>query len=200
MSPEPGPGELSSLSTLTLLDKASSGDERARNVLYGRYLPRLQRWARGRLPRKARGLVDTDDLVQDTFLRTLARAEQFDPEHSGAFLGYVRRAVDNRIVDEVRKVNRRPPAEETAGSVPDPSPSPLDELLHGERQDLYERAFQKLKLSEQAAIAARLEDGLSYEEIARELGKSSADAARMTVSRAVVRLAQEMKMLRTRSR
>jgi RNA polymerase sigma-70 factor (ECF subfamily) len=144
--------------------------------------------------------VDTDDLVQDTFLRTLARAEQFDPEHSGAFLGYVRRAVDNRIVDEVRKVNRRPPAEETAGSVPDPSPSPLDALLHGERQDLYERAFQKLKLSEQAAIAARLEDGLSYEEIARELGKSSADAARMTVSRAVVRLAQEMKMLRTRSR
>jgi RNA polymerase sigma-70 factor (ECF subfamily) len=144
--------------------------------------------------------VDTDDLVQDTFLRTLGRAEQFDPEHSGAFLGYVRRAVDNRIVDEVRKVNRRPPAEETAGSVPDPSPSPLDELLHGERQDLYERAFQKLKLSEQAAIAARLEDGLSYEEVARELGKSSADAARMTVSRAVVRLAQEMKMLRTRSR
>src|SRR3990172_10669129 len=148
MSSEQGPGELASLSTLTLLDKASGGDEQARNVLYGRYLPRLQRWARGRLPEKARGLVDTDDLVQDTFLRTLARAEKFDPEHSGAFLGYVRRAVDNRIVDEVRKVNRRPPAEETAGSVPDPSPSPLDELLHGERQDLYERAFQKLKLSE----------------------------------------------------
>jgi len=199
MSSEQGPGELASLSTLTLLDKASGGDEQARNVLYGRYLPRLQRWARGRLPPKARGLVDTDDLVQDTLLRTLVRADAFDPEHSGAFLGYVRRAVDNRIVDEVRRVSRRPPAEETAGSVPDPSPSPLEELLDWEKRDLYEQSFQKLKLSDQAAIAARLEEGLSYEEIARELGKSSADAARMAVSRAVVRLAQEMKAMRRRS-
>jgi RNA polymerase sigma factor (sigma-70 family) len=196
MAPEQGPEELATLSTLTLLDKASSGDEQARNVLYGRYLPRLQRWARGRLPQKARGLVDTDDLVQDTLLRTLARKDTFDPDHSGAFLGYVRRVVDNRIVDEVRKVNRRPPAEETAGSLPDPSPSPLDELLVGERRDLYEKAFQRLKLADQAAIAARLEEGLSYGEIARELGKSSADAARMAVSRAVVRLAEEMKAMR----
>ena len=200
MSPEQGPGELASLSTLTLLDKASGGDERARNVLYGRYLPRLQRWARGRLPRKARGLVDTDDLVQETLLRTLVRADSFHPEHSGAFLGYVRRAVDNRIVDEVRRVNRRPPPEETAGRVADPSPSALEDLLDGEKLELYEHAFWRLKLSDQAAIAARLEDGLSYEEIARELGKSSADSARMAVSRAVVRLAQEMKTLRTRSR
>jgi hypothetical protein len=72
MSPEPGPKELSTLSTLVLLNRASGGDERARNALYSRYLPRLQRWARGRLPHKARGLVDTDDLVQDTLLRTLA--------------------------------------------------------------------------------------------------------------------------------
>jgi RNA polymerase sigma-70 factor (ECF subfamily) len=200
MSPEQGAGELASLSTLTLLDKASGGDERARDVLYGRYLPRLQRWARGRLPQKARGLVDTDDLVQDTLLRTLVRADAFDPEHSGAFLGYVRRTVENRIVDEIRKVGRRPPAEETAGSLADPSPSPLDELLHGEKRDLYEQAFQRLKLSDQTAIASRLEEGLSYEEIARELGKSSADAARMAVSRAVVRLAQEMKAMRTRPR
>jgi RNA polymerase sigma-70 factor (ECF subfamily) len=200
MSPEPERGELAALSTLALLDRVNGGDERARDVLYGRYLPRLQRWARGRLPRKARGLVDTDDLVQDTLLKTLARRDPFHPEHGGAFLGYVRRAVDNRIVDEVRKVNRRPPAEQTAGAVADPSPSPLEELLRGEKHDLYERAFQRLKLSDQAAIAARLEDGLSYEEIARELGKSSADAARMSVSRAVVRLAQEMKSLKTRPR
>ncbi len=200
MSPEPEPEELASLSTLTLLDKASGGDQRARDALYGRYLLRLQRWARGRIPRRARGLVDTDDVVQDSLLNTLKRVETFEPDHSGAFLGYVRRAVENRIVDEVRKVDRRPPAEDTAGGVPDPSPSPLDELLEGEKRDLYERAFRRLKLPDQAAIAARLEDGLSYEEIARELGKSSGDAARMAVSRAVVRLAQEMRTERTRSR
>ncbi len=82
--------------------------------------------------------------------------------------------------------------------MPDPSPSPLDELLRGERRDLYERAFQMLRISDQAAIAARLEEGMPYEEIAGELGKTSADAARMAVTRAVVRLAQEMKALKAR--
>ena len=38
-----------------------------------------------------------------------------------------------------------------------------------------------------------MELGCSYAELARALGKPSADAARMSVSRAVVRLAAEMK-------
>ena len=100
MSPESGSEELAFLSTLALIDRASGGDDRARNALYDRYLPRLKRWARGRLPQKARGLVDTDDVVQDTLYRTLKKESAFNPDHSGAFLGYVRRAVDNRIVDD----------------------------------------------------------------------------------------------------
>jgi RNA polymerase sigma-70 factor (ECF subfamily) len=200
MTPEREPEELAGLSTVALLDKASNGDQKARDVLYGRYLPRLQRWARGRLPQKARGLVDTDDLVQETLLRTLSRSKPFEPEHSGAFLGYVRRAVDNRIVDELRKAGRRPLSEESAEVVSDPSPSPLDSLLESERAELYEKAFRRLRPSEQEAISARLEEGLSYEQIARELGKPSADAARMAVSRALVRLAQEMKELKARAR
>ncbi len=198
MSPEPRRDELAFLSTLALLDRASGGDDEARDALYDRYLPRLRRWAKGRIPPKARGLVDTDDVVQDTLYNTLKLASAFHPDHSDAFLGYVRRTVDNRIVDEVRKVNRRPPAEESAGTVLHPSPSPLDAVLSGERRDLYERAFQMLKISDQAAIAARLEEGMSYEEIARELGKTSTDAARMAVTQAVVRLAQEMKALKAR--
>ena len=197
MSVQPG-SELSDLSTLVLLDRAKQGDGKARDALYRRYLPRLQRWARGRLPSRARGTLETDDLVQETLLKTLARDEPFDPEHSGAFLGYVRRAVSNRIIDEIRKVERRPVAEETASGVADPGPSPLDGLLDSEKVELYEKAFAALKLEDQAAITARLEDGLPYEEIARELGKSTPDAARMAVSRALVRLAQEMKTMRVK--
>jgi RNA polymerase sigma-70 factor (ECF subfamily) len=195
----PPESDLAGLSTVALLDKAGRGDVDARNVLYQRYLVRLQRWARGRLPRHARGTMETDDLVQETLLKTLMRVEHFNPEHSGAFLGYVRRAIENRIVDEVRRAKRRPPSEETPGGVMDPRPSPLDEVLAVEKWNLYERAFERLTLSEQAAITARLEDGLPYQEIARELGKPSADAARVAVSRALVRLAQEMKAIQVRS-
>jgi hypothetical protein len=40
---------------------------------------------------------------------------------------------------------------------------------------------------------ARVELDGTYEELAEVLGKPSADAARMTVSRALVRLAEEMR-------
>lgn len=200
MSPQKAPEELAALSTLALLDKASGGDEQARNVLYGRYLPRLKRWARGRLPQKARGLVETDDLVQDTLLKTLGRVERFHPDHSGAFLGYVRRAIDNRIVDEVRRASRRPAGDDTAASVADPGPSPLEQILDREKWSLYEQAFERLDADDQVAITARLEEGMPYEDIARELGKPSADAARMAVSRAVLRLARAMQTVRTQSR
>jgi DNA-directed RNA polymerase specialized sigma24 family protein len=43
---------------------------------------------------------------------------------------------------------------------------------------------------------ARLELECTYEEIADALGKSSADAARMTVKRALARLAREMEEVR----
>jgi len=42
-------------------------------------------------------------------------------------------------------------------------------------------------------VIARLEMGCSYAEVAELLNKPSADAARMTVSRALLRLADEMR-------
>ena len=56
----------------------------------------------------------------------------------------------------------------------------------------YEGALGRLSEPEREAIVARIEMGHGYEEIARALGKPSPDAARMAVSRALVRLAEEM--------
>jgi RNA polymerase sigma-70 factor (ECF subfamily) len=46
---------------------------------------------------------------------------------------------------------------------------------------------------ERQAVVLRVELGLSYEEIAGQLEKPSADAARMAVTRAIARLAAEMR-------
>ena len=51
-------------SSLILVRRAHDGDQAAVNELFARYLPRLQRWAHGRLPSWARGSLDTHDLVQ----------------------------------------------------------------------------------------------------------------------------------------
>ena len=66
-------------STLTLIMRARSGDSAARESLARRYLVALRRFAHGRLPSAARGVLDTDDLVQVAVTRTLSRIETFEP-------------------------------------------------------------------------------------------------------------------------
>lgn len=179
-------------STLRLLDRARSGDGLALDLLYRRCSGPLRRWARGRLPRWARDVADTDDLVQETLMRSLKGVSSFDPHHSGAFLAYLRQGVLNRLRDEVRRARRAPPEAGTAGEVEDARPSPVDEAIGREALARYEEAFGRLKPEDQEAIFARVELGLSFPEMAEALGKPSPDAARMATSRALLRLAREM--------
>ena len=50
----------------------------------------------------------------------------------------------------------------------------------------------ELRDEERELIVARIEMGLTYAELAQATGKPSMDAARMAVSRALVRLVEEM--------
>src|SRR5436305_11521081 len=179
-------------SSTQLLLRAKDGDGGALNLLYQRCLTPLKQWARGRLPRWARGLTGTDDLVQDTLLRSLRGVDAFDPRHSGAFLAYLRQGILNRMRDEIRRVRRLPEAESTARDVPDGRPSPIEEAIGHESLERYEEALLRLKPEDREVILARLELGLSYQQIAQSLGRPSADAARVAVSRALLRLAREM--------
>src|SRR5689334_13929045 len=89
-------------STLTLLTRARAGDAAALDDLFGRYLPALRRWASGRLPRWARDLADTHDLVQEALAQTFKRVDGFQHRGEGAWQAYLRQAVMNRIRDELR--------------------------------------------------------------------------------------------------
>jgi hypothetical protein len=60
-------------SSFELVMRARGGDQEALNDLCARYLPRLQRWAHGRLPASARGALDTHDLVQETMTNVVQR-------------------------------------------------------------------------------------------------------------------------------
>ena len=182
-------------STADLLRRARAGDAHALDDLFRRHLPLLRRWARGRLPAWTRDLRDTEDLVQETIVQTLRRLDAFEPRHEGSLQAYLRQALINRVRDEVRRVNRYPAAaaiEESDHRFSDPSASPLEEAIGSEALERYERALQRLKPEEQAILIARVEMQQSYQEIAAEHGKSSPDAARMAVTRALLHLAKEM--------
>ena len=182
-------------STIELLVRAQGGDAAALDRLYARYLPRLRRWASGRLPSSARGLVETDDLVQDVLMRSIRHVKGFEirgPGRSGGFHGYLRQALTNRIRDAVRTVRRRPEVGELRVDEADGSPSPLDEAIGRAEVARYEAALARLKPEDREAIVARIEMDLSYEELADALGKPSWNAARMAVVRGLERLAREM--------
>jgi RNA polymerase sigma factor (sigma-70 family) len=188
-----GDRTIDAASTFELLELAKAGSSPAVNALFARYLPPLRRWARGRLPRFARDMLDTDDLVQETVFQTLRRLQSFEPQHEGALQAYLRQAVVNRIRDEVRRAARHPASEDLQDDAfIDEAASPLDEAIGREAVDRYEVALQRLKPEERQAIILRVELQLPYAQVAEEMKKPTADAARMAVARALVRLAEEM--------
>lgn len=180
-------------SSATLLERVRHGDDEALEQLLRRYVPALRRWARGRLPRWARDLADTEDMVQETVLKTLHNLQTFEHRHEGALQAYLRQAVMNRIRDECRRVGRRPAVGELNDEIADASISPLEATVGVQTLERYETALQILRPEDREAVVARIEMGYAYGEIAVMLGKASPDAARVAVSRALIRLAEVLR-------
>lgn len=185
---DPDAGDL----TGDLLDRARAGDHAALNELFERHLPMLRRWTHGRLPRWARDVADTADLVQDTLLETLKQLDRFEHRGDGALQAYLRQAVMNRIRNEFRKRAIRGVASTLDSRMPDEATSPLEAAIGQELLDEYDAALKRLRPEERDAVVSRVEFDLSYAELADVLDKPSPDAARMAVVRALVRLAEEM--------
>lgn len=185
-------GDAALESTYALVERAKTGDRDALDRLFARFLPSLRRWASGRLPRWTRDLMDTDDLVQETVMRALNRIDRFESRHEGALQAYLRQAIVNRIRDEIRRGKRSPAETPLADNAADRGASPLELAIGVEALARYESALARLRPEEREAIIARIEMDGTYQDVARALGKPSADAARMAVSRALLRLAEEM--------
>jgi RNA polymerase sigma factor (sigma-70 family) len=190
-TPPPPPGDALE-STTRLLQRAKEGDRAALESLAARYLPRLRRWASGRIPARARSLFDTVDLVQETLLRTFERLDRVELRGPGGFEAYVRSAVLNRIRDGIRWADRRPGPDGVPESLPDAGPSPLELAIGADLAARYERAFATLSPEDQHMLHLKVELDWSYEEIRSMTGRESRDAARMAVTRALGRLAEAM--------
>lgn len=187
--PEPDPNA-------ELLALAKAGDAGARDRLVRLYLEPLRRFAHGRLPLRARDLLDTEDLVQTAVVRALNHLEEFEPRRSGAFLAYLRQIVINRVRDGIRRGARNAGREALSEELVDPARGPLADAIGRETLERYESALALLTSAQCEAVVLRIELGMSYPEIAERMRSSSPGAARMLVSRGLVVLAERMKELR----
>src|SRR2546430_1717728 len=173
-------GAVGALTSVDLLARARTGDADAVNELCNRYLPRLQKWAHGRLPSYARGSLDTYDLVQDTLMAVVQKLGTFEPRHDGAFQAFLRTALLNKVRDQIRAAQRRP-VDVLATDHPADGPSPIEEAIGTETLERYEAALQRLRPVDREAIIARIELGQDYAQVAQALGKPSIAATHVAV-------------------
>ncbi len=190
--PSRGPnGPPSPEETVELLDKVRRGDDLALTQLLERLLPRLRRWAHGRLPRSSRGMLETGDIVQSVLSKAVKRLATLDIAESASLGYYLRQAISNEIATQYRKSGRTPQATSVGESLPAANTSPLDRLIGAERMERYELALQRLEPAEREVIVGRFELAYDYDDLARFLGKPSVGAARVAVHRAVKRLTEQ---------
>ena len=184
------PDRRSSSSERRLFERVRTGSRSAAGALLERYTPWLRRWARGRLPRQVRGAIDTSDLVQDTLQQTFARLGGFEARQASALRTYLRRAVENRIRDELRRATRRRNSIAPDASVryTDNAAPQYRQLVDDETWKRYLHCLQRLTARERRLIVGRGELGYSAEQLALIERLPCPAAARMALRRAVTRL------------
>lgn len=170
--------------------RARGGSRSAAEALFARYGSWLRRRARGRLPSWARGAVDTSDLVQDTLREQFARLDEFKSEQSRAMRSCLRRAIENRIRDQLRRATRRRNVPVPAAQVvPSDRAAPQhQQLADAEMWRRYLDGLQRLTARDRQLIVGRTELGYNFRQLALVERLPSPDAARMALRRALMRL------------
>jgi len=181
-------------STAYLLSKAKKGDNAARETLCSIYIPILTKWAHGRLPLYARDLSETDDLVQISLLKALDKLETFNPMGEGAFLAYLRKILLNNIRSEIRRYSKKSlkVSIQDEHELLDDDATLLEKAVGLEIIKKYEIALSNISEQSREAIILRVEFGYTFPEVAVAINCNSANAARMIVTRALHKLAENM--------
>ncbi len=196
MAAAPDSSGTSLLATGDLVGRAQAGEAGARDLLFERYRSRLEAFLRARLPAGQRGMLETQDLVQEVSLEAFRGLGRFEYRGIGSFWAYLRSIALHNVFD-ARRTDRRRPAPQPLSDESRFAPaldqtSPLARIMRSEKLEAYERALATLRPDYRAALLLRLELGLGYDVIASECRFSTLAVARMTVSRALKQVCQEM--------
>lgn len=119
------------------------------------------------------------DVMQDTYLR-LASIPETTTE-IGNWRAYIFRVAGNLAIDTMRKegkIDERSAAADLAATLPDPAPLPEVALLARERLELLDAALAALPHNARQALLMSRIDGLTFAQIAAELGVSESMVAK----------------------
>jgi RNA polymerase sigma-70 factor (ECF subfamily) len=184
-----------------LVRRIRAGDESAARLLFERHLPALRAKARARLPAAVRGKVGASDVVQEAWISAFLGLGQFEDAGDGSFGRWLRKIVERKVSDEVRRharVKKRSASREVRFATeaerlePDrDEPTPSQVLGSAERAAAVRALVDGLAGDHATVLRLVHEEGLTLVEAGRRMGKSP-DATRMLYGRALSRLASRM--------
>lgn len=193
------------LSTLDLVANAQGGDRVALDALFARCLPRVTRIVALRCGRSWNRLEELDDVVQDSLLDAFRNLSQFEPRSEGSFLNWLAKLSCNNLNDAARRGNalkrgggavRSLASNSTttfsASLLSSDESTPSEIAMGAEIERKLEAAFRELSERHRQVIDLRRMCGMSFEEIAVELGLGGESSARSLFSRAMGELSARL--------
>jgi len=181
--------------------RAKAGDGDAYRLLVDRHSRSVFRLAY----RMTGNEQDSEDVVQETFLRAYKQLQRYEARSS--FATWLYRIAANYSLDLVRRRKRhgevslgdaRPEedAPEMVHTIPSRDPAPDRLVFSGRVQEQVARTLDELSRQERTAFVLRHFEGQSIEEISGALGLSQ-NAAKHSIFRAVQKLRRALEPLVT---
>lgn len=159
---------------LLLIQRALRGDETAYQELMANYYQRIY----ALIYQIIKNREETEDLVQDTFMKAFRALPDFNPQY--AFSTWLYKIAYNNCIDIIRKrklkmISLDHPIREDENQSPlsseieNEEPSPEETLLFSEKQKHIQKAIEKLPEIYREVILLRHQEELSYEQISEIL-------------------------------
>ena len=192
------------IASIELVRRAQAGEPEALDRLFERYYPRVRAIVRTRLGQELRAALESQDLIQETFLAAVEGFDRFELHGEASLVNWLARLAETQIRDAARRGaaakrdRRRERALEAlraswssgrlafapAISVELPPALVADE----EEQALVEAGVAELEAEGREVMLLRHWVGASWREIAAELGLATERAARVAHARALIDL------------
>jgi RNA polymerase sigma-70 factor (ECF subfamily) len=199
LDPPPGLAE-----SLDLVRRGQQGDRAALDELVARYQDRVRRIVGIRMGQQFRGLLDSLDLTQETWMAALRGLSGFEPRGHGSIIRWLARIAENQVLDARDRVQaarrdrrREQPAAEAAASedtgvllpaAADPSPSEV--ASQRELRATYDACVAALDPVHRDVILLRDYSLLDWPEVREQLGRPTVPATQELYRRAQLKLGE----------
>ncbi|MDZ4659661.1 MAG: sigma-70 family RNA polymerase sigma factor [Bythopirellula sp.] len=153
-----------SLEEASILTRVADGDPDAVEQCLARYGGLVWTLARKLSPT----LSDAEDAVQEIFVQLWQQAERFDPS-CGAEATFVTMIARRRLIDRLRKSQRRPAAISIDSTAAEPATHPMDWAQLSDEAAYARQQMQELKVDERQVLTLALQEDLTHREISERL-------------------------------